>query len=769
MSDQAVQEAVDRVLSRLMETFKNKPSFLAAHFSCGAPGMPGYIIKSAVKARNCRFEDWAKNDKGETDESLHGKVIIRHARQFQRSVTVPALLAKLSFKSQKPILVELAVSANEIPLVVNQGPRSDDCSRFELKLGQKFAEALCPEALLDKYLGGLYRDEMRRGRRSETLVDDLRPFDLPRYEAFGLLVTLSSNLKTCIDALIPPESSLPADEKLQAWMLLGFLQSALIYFSGGQAHGTSIKEVTGFACAFPLEPHRWKPLEKTPFGFALGAPQQAFDCSAVCECFGDVLWTTEVRKHIDGDNSKKRKSEIKALINAMVTVTGMTPGEARKVSNSLKAEAKAIVSFTGPQERLHLLGLWMIYLISKLKGAKHEGKAVDFWFVAGERTEFADEVNVRIDKHPLQIKKDGASTHDKEFDGDKFLKAGDGKLDEASCNLITRRLEKEHYPWFSQGRYSLFFDISTEGLKPCGLAELRSGSWNRLVAESLKSPVEQELRIPGCLVAFVDGASGEAGLLVCQPEKPGKKVVPRVKRALRLRGGRWQLSSEERQRKLAEHLKKNVNWLDNDTANVELLSQMTAMIADDPHAGGMLVFIERKPMKSASLRLGAPWEWENDLFHQDRIPLISHDGATLVWKEEDGIKMAYRHFLAIGNIQALTPEDRAEIEESGEKSSKNSGKLEEILKELQRCSLGGDADFPLLGVGTRRWSAALTALQSSVKMVVVISTDGEITCWWGNAERQELWYHSLPVDFDPTKSKGERNALCGLKSKTAAA
>src|SRR5712691_1530367 len=91
VSGEVMQNAVDSVLARLTKELKTTPSFLAAHFSCGAPGEPGYIIKSAATAIDCLLATWASTENAMP--SLHSDVIIRHARQFQRSITVPALLA----------------------------------------------------------------------------------------------------------------------------------------------------------------------------------------------------------------------------------------------------------------------------------------------------------------------------------------------------------------------------------------------------------------------------------------------------------------------------------------------------------------------------------------------------------------------------------------------------------------------------------------------------------------------------------------------------
>lgn len=743
MSEHPIQKAVESTRDCLIDSFAVKPAFLAAHFSFGTPGNPGYVIKSAAIATDCHFSEWAKNDNGKSEEVLHARVIVQHARQFQRGVTVPALLARLAQKHKKRIFLTLNVIRSSEPLCLKES-KTEKHHELAISLSEKFALALCSEELPHQYFKELYGASIRNHRPKALTEGEL---ELPRCEAFGILISESTNLESIIDSLIidPLIGYGPKELKRKAWALLGTLQSALLYFRGSQSQGGTA-ETSGFACAFPLISFRRN--AEIPYGFALGGPLLEFEFSKVRECFENCLWTDEVKRHVYGNHITKQKE---ALEKAVSSITGMERPDIKRLSSILKREITGIVPFPGPQKRLQLLGLWLIYLISKLKGAKHEGKPVDFWLVAGEQSEFADDVDVRLDKHPFYtITKSGNERkreQDKEFEFDKFLDLG-GKitLDERVCNLICRRLEREHYPWFSRGRHALFFDSSSEGLSPLGLAELRAGSWNRLVSESFRLPDEQELNIPGCLVAFVDATTGESGLLICQPAKPEIKQRASIKRVLRHKAGKWHVASDDRELRLNELLKENVSWLSSG-AHSTMLSQMATMIADDPHAGGTLVFVKTEPAADEFLRLGAPWDF--DLFKQDKIPLISHDGATVVWMGKDdlnneSVKMDYRTL--------LTPQsDHQSIS---------------IQNHLQAGSLGSDFNFPLLGVGTRRWSAALAALRSNVSMVVVISTDGDITCWWSkNGKERKLFCQSLTTAFDPSDPKcGPKNVLAGLSN-----
>ena len=196
MSEHPIQHAVEETRDCLLDSFDSKPAFLATHFSFGALGMPGYVIKSAAKASDCNFANWAINDRGIPEDQLHAKVIVQHARQFQRGITVPALLAKLAKKHDKPVFLSLTVREDISPLELDEQDLDDGWYKISILLSEKLASALCPPTLPEKYLRGLYKDIIE-GRRSELLSEgELRPFDLPRYEAFGILISDTANLES---------------------------------------------------------------------------------------------------------------------------------------------------------------------------------------------------------------------------------------------------------------------------------------------------------------------------------------------------------------------------------------------------------------------------------------------------------------------------------------------------------------------------------------------------------------------------------------------
>ncbi|MCI0560787.1 MAG: hypothetical protein MN733_20075, partial [Nitrososphaera sp.] len=582
---------------------------------------------------------------------------------------------------------------------------------YQITISQDLASTLCRPTLLSEYLSKLYGDDKDEpGSASLDQGAILRLLELPRYQAFAILRAQFSALDEQLTKWFP--NGRAAEEPLH---LLGTLQSALLWFQGSSSNDER-NLLSGFACIAPLD------TKAAAYGFCLGGPKVDINAEKVCEALSEKLWAPEdVQRYVQrGDELETR---IQALERAIEKITGMESAQVDLISQRLKDDSKDFL-LEGQQQRLRLIGLWFIYLITMLRGARHEGKAVDFWFVAGEHSEFSDDLDVRLVDNDIGAKFDAPRIETEE---------GLPELDKTSSDSIVRHLEKECYPWFSRGRYCLFFDNSSTELKPRCLAELKWGSWNRIVIESLRMEDDQELRIPGCLAAFIDGGAGDAGLIVCQ-SRTGDRQKPRVKRTLLFRDGKWYCPSNERQKTLHGLILKAVDksWLISDQARGALsgalrkFSEIAAMIADDPQVGGTLVFVRDEKAASAFVQLGTPWDVDDKRL-QDTIPLVCHDGATVIWPAAGHTKvtMAFRRLL-VSNFG----QDAASI----------------AVNLRERCRT--DSSFPLFGAGTRRWNAAFCALQKGVHLVIVVSTDGDITCWrrrTGTNGDDVLELHSLPL------------------------
>jgi len=748
-----VQCAVETLLRRIDEALgAAAPNFMAVHFACGIPGDPGYILRSAARARNCPLAEWASTIPLRDRGDLHRRVIIRHVREFHRSETFLSFLSQLSAKIDKKLLdiesttemealqieeepldFEFTTDSKALALDVNLD-RNARPARLRIAMNDSLALKLSPPDLTNTYLKGLYTGES--GNTNTPQVDVLKSIHLPRSEAFGLLK------RSDLELIWPGLSSFRWDLRnsldVWLWRLLGPLQSILLYAAAGKPNGDDGPDTTagigGFGWAYPLTPIQRSPdTPIQPWCYIFGTPLLSGDKPGNIEdlVFRELCGAS-VYEHLrqarnDGDHCDLRE----ALLNEIRHDCYPTDDNnyLRDLAVILDSQIKDLVVLDGQRQRLSRLIWWMCCLATKLRGAKHEGKPSDFWFVAGERTEFVDDPDVILDKRLLPVAGDPRINVASDF----RPIVEKGRLHRDRTKLSVKRLEKEHYPWFTMGRHALFFDISDDYLSPCGLAELRIGSWHRLVTESDKLPIEQHLDIPACAMVFTDGNTGEAGVILCRRVDGGRA---RIERFLRFRHGKWQLAADDRQEVLAkvitEATKLPGGGSDYTVNEVIQISQIALMVADNPQAGGTLVFVDDSATSQGFLKLGLAWEFGRR--DQYQLPLISHDGATVLWKEDEVPQWAYR--------KMLLPDSEA----GG------------LLPALEALSLGDDPQFPLAGVGTRRWSAALSALRIGVRLVVSISTDGDMTCWSQeklsadipnreDAKQGETWlcYRHLPV------------------------
>lgn len=707
----AVNNGLRALLDNGQVSFNPKPSYLVVHFSWGRPGSSGYIMKSAAFAEKCQFATWANNV---PYSGLHADVLVRHARQFHRALTVPALLVKLSeLEQNKAVIMTLQTRNEGDPLDLKRDLMMDGRVLYQIEVSQNLESILCPSNLFSQYVSGLYRDDIDE-RRLVSLEDGnaLSLFELARYEGFAILKPRLRSLEDQMNKWFSNDRGGPKEEPLR---LLSTLQSALLWFKGSRPDKDH-NALSGFACITPFD------ATVGAYGFCLGGPKVEINVQRVYQVLKEKLWVHDnVKTYLAiGDELADR---IRALERAIHKVTDMQFRQVQMISQRLKDDIKDFV-LAGQKQRLHLIGLWFIYLITMLRGARHEGKAVDFWFVGGERSHFADDLDVRLVSNDIGEKFSTANFESK----DNLL-----ELDERSSDSIIRHLEKECYPWFSRGRYCLFFDNSSTELKPSCLAELRWGSWTRLVIESLRMEDDQELRIPGCLVGFIDVGAAEAGLIVCQ-SPTNERQSPRVKRTLLFRDGKWYCPSNKRQETLHTVILQAVekSWLKEEQTKQALsgrlikFSEIATMIADDPQVGGTLVFVSDEDASRAFVQLGTPWDVDDNRF-QDAIPLVCHDGATVIWPTATHTKvmMAFRQLL---------------VSDFGRDAANVAVNLRERCRE--------DSSFPLFGAGTRRWNAAFCALQKGVLLVIVVSTDGDITCW-SRGRRQDgedvLKLHHLSI------------------------
>ena len=331
----------------------------------------------------------------------------------------------------------------------------------------------------------------------------------------------------------------------------------------------------------------------------------------------------------------------------------------------------------------------VVEMLGSLTGEVHEGTPLEFFFVYGERSAFEDSSTIAFrtfDRPPAEF---------------VALRTPEDRK-KAASSLI-----KEHFPWFENGRYALFWDVSTADCAPAGVVSRKGTSWRQLVLDSLET--NPRVHLPDCCVGFLTPPDRVEWLSV---------TAERVERRLR-HTDEWIDLGKDRPRKLVDQFLQRVANISDDERR-RTLRDIVLRVAMAPEKGGIVVLPRQgcaEPLKQ--FRLGHPWSFPGNPFGVDL--LIAHDGATL-WDADGERRWPWTHRLL------LVPDQHAPG----------------VRPFLQ---VGGKSDdWPLKSKGTRRWNGALVAFREEVDALVVMSQDGDIHLWrvaLRDEETVEVWEYEI--------------------------
>jgi hypothetical protein len=659
-TEDPIQKAVEACAEKILTDITPSPPLLAVHFLCGEPDEPGYVRKSALRLNDKiarKLRSGQKNGKATLDPKKHREVLRRHVRLFERDNTALRLAVKAADENSH----FWYRVGDQAPIELPGG-----WSKGNLSWPDDWNEFLAPRSTALEYLTSVYA-----GTTPSKLI--LGELDIHRAEAFGRWVTKATD-----------------SQKKERWEQISPLQSSLLYFSVAQTFRR--QRVGGDFLVFSLPPIKDAQRNITPKVVVVLSPCQpnSLEVAAIVEnAIKDVFAEDDVRKHLSGHKELEgRTDELARLLNV----------RRRQSDNFWKrlTSASAALPVPGHRDRFQFLALWIALLAKQLTGRRHENEPLEFWFLAGDLSEFEDDKDIIFDKKlPAQEVR-------------KFSPASDGAKMRKHAETAAKLLEKEHFPWFEDGRHALFFDLSaSEAESAVGLCAVKRSTWAHFYSEIYKTHKEQErednIRIPMCIIGCVSKRHGGTSIALCYPQSRNEKKLKMLFRLTgnNLRDYKWQAAEDKRHAEL-------VKLLEEVTAGAtpeqqDSVAELCVLVADNPRIGGTVVLLKTPSQFKRFLQMGEPWPFEN-LSSSDKAPLMAHDGATLVCLQNSE-QYGYRYI--------LTPD----------------GISREVRDSLKNLSLCFESKSPLAGVGTRRWSAALAAFKRSVQAVIVVSQDGDITCW----------------------------------------
>jgi hypothetical protein len=344
---------------------------------------------------------------------------------------------------------------------------------------------------------------------------------------------------------------------------------------------------------------------------------------------------------------------------------------------------------------------WLLLICQKLIHKVNEGKSVEFYFLCAAYSEIEDHEDLII--HPL-----------KETEINSLKIPTESENINKAANNYSYFFAKEHFPWFENGRYALFFDITSSNHHPIGLVSIRNNSWKKVFSDVLSNKINSIPNFNAFL--FTANSKWNFSNVVKISGENNKNIKGEF---LRYVNNEWQPRNTLNRKEIISYYLKTIPQLSD--KEIEVIESVVSRISDNPNKGGTIVIIEKEKKLNFN-SMGQPWDNSNiridesDTKEQeidDLVSLVSHDGAS-IYSYSGKNKWEFRKLLINPTIKEESIKVLFNIFENNFSNIEN--------------KIDGDL-CPFSFVGSRRWSAALTAFHDNVNTVVVISQDGDIYFW----------------------------------------
>jgi hypothetical protein len=699
-----IRTEVEASANNLFERL-DKECLCLVHFLYGSAHEPGAVRESAIRVPESSYLEELGNGGFQQE---HDRVLQSYVRYVDRKNTLVNT-------------IENVVSDNEINRLILQVKESEELDPYDFDL------PLEPESIGTEREPDRSRIEWNYGTKlSGALVPDhvnqfFEQLYLPTRHEFN--DNWSDFFLAARAAVFNYEKELPeiggeeVGRQIGRWKRLAALQGALLYFKYGSP-GTGSPSASAIFVRLGNGASSRTP---SPLGVAVIAPREE-DPGELDQILKEglekparFLETGLASKVSPNDKLEKLERAERELKSSFKNTENQDEG--RSFTGQIKDPGDKYVLFhsQAQKELVNLYGLWMLRITELLQDSYHEGAPLSFFFIAGDESEFRDDS--RFDFRPIAV--DDAST----MGGIQPFAVPTGESLEPKdiqhkAHQAARLLSGEHYPWFKQGRYALFWNVSTETPHPSGLISLKGSNWKHAAAEIHRE--NQTISLPSCLFVFTVSDRETAAAISVQKEDDTNTKKKKIERVLRWRDDHWEsVGGENRRKELKDRLTEVTT-----EEEIEEIINLTLLVSDNPEAGGIILIgkedaevdVGDEEIYSDLVQMGRPWSLDDEdrgVTFEDRIALIGHDGASLRISDSQGADTTGDHWthriLLMSNEEARNNFEREK---------------EEIRGHLRTA-------------GARRWSAALTALRKDIPAVIAISQDGDIQFWKYDADEEE--------------------------------
>lgn len=650
-----IQENVEAFDSKNLD---KRCNFVLVHYLLGTTDNPYSLRRTKIYIRDGESilnQSLAiyQNRTSNTDTiENHKKALLEYIQYLDRDNTFLKLIVDNLIKKDASSQMKASLSIDATDKVFFSEPSKENTEK-NWTIGKKFADALAPVEMIEKFFNQVYQ---------MNLIDDKNN---NWTDTFKILKSLVFGKISELQDLSFDDYGILSEKINRTWNALSSIQSALIY---SKAASTPITE--GQDYSYDIFSFTKKGTEQSLETFVIISSPKVQDNK---DCNDIQIELNSEAERVFSNIENQRNSEKDTIPKIQQHIPYDRDNEI--MWSNLEVILKQI--FYRKDVVLIKIIQWMIILLTNLIAKKHEGKTIDFFFVCGDLSQFDDE------KMYKEVPK---------LEGFKAPSINNNFMEVAKH--LAKEISDEHYTWFENGRYGLFWNTESKETFPIGLVSIKNFTWLDVLKNRSKEKLP--IKIPNCFITYVYGNAKRVGSVGI--------IENKVTDILLFYDKRWIEYNSTSPRK--DGIINKINELYPSSFKAHTLDEtveLALQIADNPDKGGTLVFVKPKADMKYFKQMGESWEPSGEKLPEDILALISQDGATLRVLEDDLWKYKYRHFLI------------------------PSAKTVELLEQIK--NICDHHKWPLRAKGSRRWSAAIIACHMDVDAVIVISQDGDIQLW----------------------------------------
>jgi hypothetical protein len=683
-------KALQKDIEEVLKIDKANIPLVFGHLCSGVIHHPGSLRISEILTNNSTLKIEALK---EQYKFPHNEAFGKHIKKFGRAGTLLDWLASNAYKnavsfsetsSFKRFWVEFFQQEN-----ANHLEKSGNGGEVTITISDVLAKAM-ELPFHDDYMDYLYSSgEKKFSEWEEKFLEGQIwgarrvSYDLVvgNQQQADLIIQLARLYTSGASSKSKIENLTASEEKIRIWLFLGALQTGFMYVFASENNGNL---PVGFVSGNMI--YQSPAFEQHgPIGLISAVINNKENLPEIRNSIYKILEEGELAKVAKKINANRDTSTKPDIIRLVSTSSVLLPADETVVISKIASAFKSSVF----PHWVTAAAQFLLSIISQLRGSIHEGMPLNFCLGFADISELKD--SPLFEMVPLSECRIN----------NPWDESGNVDLTnvEKTVKEIAKRISKNNYSWFQDGRYALFWDATLPKAAPSFLVRLTEGSWNVFINNSCFKRISKTNE-HALMIAHL-GGNGSGGIILNgeslfsfrRKDLHGKVISEKEVNMAKYFLTAFQLSS------VSEELKKSA---------AKKFSEIILAVSEDPHMGAMIIVLSPKKQYSSDKDDSFPFKtemgdpWKNSVIEDfmtaptsDLISLMAMDGGTCIYQTPDGkIKLSFRRL--------VTPPSRT-------------------IKKLSKKT-----HTDLDGEGSRKWSAALAACHPEANLVVAVSQDGPI-------------------------------------------